>query len=935
MPYTSRTPVLTIRDVTVVPGPFGSAPFTTSQTVPRDEVVTRLADGRIVVVWAGAQYGDNDVRFQILNSAGAALTQPASVFGVEDAAVRYVAVTALADGGFAIRGGSTVQRYDSLGLINAPTVTLPTTTSPFTSTKTSGELASYGTGFVAASITGDETTLVLSFYGANNQFLSQQLVGTSTGGRTIVDPQISVQQGADAASSRVVAVWSEIQEGNRDTGPSRYLVIQVTDGAGQPVGVRIEQGATSVSLIQPDVAFLADGSFIVTWTAGAYSISAGRITLYNTLNHQHFSSDGMALNTATAVNLGAGQAPFSSSIVPLADGGYLLTWTSAGVGHAQQFDAQSARIGGETTFELTDANGAVALSDGRVLVVGGLQFQILSPNINVETGNNADNVFQGTAGDDTYSGVTGNDTIRGGGGNDLLRGDEGNDFLYGDAGNDILVGGTGFDTIDGGDGYDVLLLDKPIGSYFFELTETGFRLWDGAEYDTVTNVEGVYGADGGVYSLTDLQKLSFNALAYLATYADLSNGYGANAAAGYQHYVQYGRAEGRGIGFNPIDYLAANLDLAAGYGYDPITAARHYIEHGRFEGRQTSGFNALIYGASNPDLARLFGTDVNALTLHFIQNGAREGRALSGFDALLYAASNIDLAKAYGTNVTALINHYLTTGADDGRPTHTFDPLIYAAGQADLARAYGTDADAAVRHYINYGIAEGRAASGFDTVAYLLSNSDLAGIGTRAALLHWLTNGADEGRVGDDLFGREQATHALVGGTAQASLEKINDHDWFETSLVAGQETTIRLSGVTTGGGTLTDGLLLLYNEAGVLVATSHGAAGTSDAAITFRPTTSGRYFIVVAGETDTQTGTYRITVSGTAAASLAAGHEDAAASPVHPAGEPMFDIAVDAPARVGADHDQAWILRNTDILGTDPIPANDFGVVQHHDWLI
>ncbi len=207
------------------------------------------------------------------------------------------------------------------------------------------------------------------------------------------------------------------------------------------------------------------------------------------------------------------------------------------------------------------------------MVIGGLQFQILSPNINVEVGNNANNVYQGTSGDDTYNGVTGDDTIRGGTGNDLLRGDEGNDFLYGDAGNDILVGGAGFDTIDGGDGYDVLLLDKPLLSYFVEQTATGFRLWDGAEYDTVTNVEGVYAADGRVYSIADFQKLSFNALAYIAGYPDLANGFGANAAAGYQHYIQSGRAEGRTVRFDGLSYLAANYDLAAGYGYDP--------DHGR------------------------------------------------------------------------------------------------------------------------------------------------------------------------------------------------------------------------------------------------------------------------------------------------------------------------------------------------------------------
>lgn len=482
----------------------------------------------------------------------------------------------------------------------------------------------------------------------------------------------------------------------------------------------------------------------------------------------------------------------------------------------------------------------------------------------------------GGLGDDIFSGDGGVNTLRGGRGDDLLSGDGGDDFLYGDAGDDTLVGGAGFDTIDGGDGHDLLLLDRPIGSYFLEQTTTGFRLWNGAEYDTVTNIEGVRMSDGTVYSLTEFQRLSFNPLAYIAGYADLANGYGANALAGYQHYIQNGLAEGRTVRFNPINYLTANYDLAAGYGYDPFAAATHYIEYGRFEGRRLSGFDPFIYGASNPDLARTYGADPNGLTQQFLEFGAREGRPVSGFNALVYAASNPDIATVFGGNVNGLVGHYLTIGADEGRPTDTFDPLIYAAGQLDLARAYGTDARASVLHYIYNGIREGRAAAGFDSTAYLLSNPDLAGLGSRGALLHWLSNGADEGRVGDSLFGREQTgAHSLDAGVAQASLETAGDHDWFETTLVAGQDTTIRLSGVTTGGGTLTDGWLLLYDEAGVLVASSRGAAGSSDAEILFRATTTGRYFLVVAGETDLETGSYRVTVSGGSAANET-GHSSA-----------------------------------------------------------
>lgn len=843
MPYTSRTSVLNLRDVTVFPADNGPA-------WPSDEVAIRLADGRIVIAWSGSQYGDNDVRFQILNEAGAPLTEPASVFGVETTYRLPVSITLLADGGFAIRGGGVIQRYDSLGVENGPAIALPANAQGHVDFL-GGEISALGEGFVTASARTPGpggNHVILSFYGADSTLQSQQ---TIAGVHWTDDVQLSVRQGADAASTRIVAVWTElIPVLSPRATPGSHVWLQVMDGAGHAIGVKLMLDARTLFSVQPDVAFLADGSFVVSWIysdTSAYGVGPS----LNLIHTQHFSSDGVALNAASPVS-GPVSGSLSSSITPLADGGYLLTWTSGGVGHAQQFDAQSARVGVETTF-VTGANGGVLLSDGRVLVVGGLQYEILSPNINVQSGDGGNNAFQGGAGDDTYDGQAGNDTIRGGAGSDLLIGAGGDDFLYGEAGNDILVGGAGNDVIDGGEGYDLLRLDRTLGDYFIQRTQTGYRIWDGAGYDDVTHVEGVL-VGGTLYDIAEFAGVSFNALAYIAGYADLADGYGADALAGYQHYVQHGRAEGRTVVFDPVSYLAANYDLAVGYGDDPVAAAWHFIEHGRFEGRQTGGFGALIYGASNPDLARIYGTDVEALTRHFVEHGARDGRPLSGFDALLYGATHADLARGYGADATALLNHYLTNGAD-----------------------------------------EGRAAGGFDSVAYLLTYSDLAGIGGRGALLHWLTNGADERRVGDALFGREQgAAHGLTGGTAQAALEQAGDHDWFQFDLVGGTVATLRLSGVTTGGGTLTDGWLRLYDEAGVLVATNRGPGGTSDAEIVFQPTASGRYYLVVAGETDSQTGTYRVTVTSGAEPVAASASDDAAVLGVDVMGDAGWHDPVD-----------------------------------------
>ena len=481
MPYTSRTAVLTLSDsVVTARQQQQTGAFTFAS--PTDQVVTRLADGRIVIVWSGSLYGDNDVRFQILNSAGAPLTAPRSVFGVEDAAIRAVSVAALADGSFVIRGDGQLQRYAASGLPTGPVISVPT--------GAGGEVVALGQGFVVATIGaittgGANYSINLDVYSAQGQLQSQQAIASIAGSSTVRDLQISVRQGADAASTRIVTVWSELPPRFQPSYQSVQVRVQVVDGDGRSIGATLQLGAFNDLInTQPDVAFLADGSFVVCWANGYESRGSG--PFLTQIFSQHFSADGVALGSASAM---AGS--YAPSVTALADGGYLVTWDTVDSGYGQQFDAQGNKVGAQFQFGLADTNGAVLLNDGHVMVIGGLQFQILSPNINVEVGNNANNVYQGTAGDDTYNGVTGDDTIRGGAGNDLLRGDEGNDFLYGDAGNDILVGGVGFDTIDGGDGYDVLQLDKPLLSYFVEQTATGFRLWDGAEYDTVTNVEGV------------------------------------------------------------------------------------------------------------------------------------------------------------------------------------------------------------------------------------------------------------------------------------------------------------------------------------------------------------------------------------------------------------------------------------------------------------
>jgi hypothetical protein len=108
-----------------------------------------------------------------------------------------------------------------------------------------------------------------------------------------------------------------------------------------------------------------------------------------------------------------------------------------------------------------------------------------------------------------------------------------------------------------------------------------------------------------------------------------------------------------------------------------------------------------------------------------------------------------------------------------------------------------------------------------------------------------------------------------LNGLVKGFVETNNDEDWFKTSyLIAGLTYTIDLEGAYTSQGTLSDPLIKgIYNSAGTLVSgvtiVDDVVSGTNkNSRATFTPTTNGNYFLS-AGGYDTNTGTYRLTLSG------------------------------------------------------------------------
>lgn len=307
----------------------------------------------------------------------------------------------------------------------------------------------------------------------------------------------------------------------------------------------------------------------------------------------------------------------------------------------------------------------------------------------------------------------------------------------GNAGDNYLVGNFGRNTLLGGDGNDTIALIN--GFAAFKPEGGTDRVDGGAGNDTLAL--GGYQSD---YQVVTAGERTFIVSSRSATevtgveQASFSN----TAAQSFSSMVATTKA------FDGLSYIAGNADLRAGFGANAGAGVEHFINFGFNEGR-TVTFDALDYIASYADLRAAFGADSTAGATHFINFGAAENRAVT-FDGWSYLAANGDLIRAFGTNEDAAAQHYILYGANENR-TVTFDADAYAAANADLAAAFGSDAEALARHYVAYGFAEGR------------SLGTASGAAAPApALAAAFTGDADHGSVGDAVMVSNPAWHNEV-----------------------------------------------------------------------------------------------------------------------------------------------------------------------------
>ncbi|MBY6066190.1 M10 family metallopeptidase C-terminal domain-containing protein [Leisingera aquaemixtae] len=97
------------------------------------------------------------------------------------------------------------------------------------------------------------------------------------------------------------------------------------------------------------------------------------------------------------------------------------------------------------------------------------------------------------------------------------------------------------------------------------------------------------------------------------------------------------------------------------------------------------------------------------------------------------------------------------------------------------------------------------------------------------------------------------------GDTFHGTLSSGGDRDWVAITLTEGETYEIELSGAASGGGTLSDPYLRLYNGQGSLIRSDDDSGPGYDSAITFTATATGTYYIGAGSYSDNYSGSYTI----------------------------------------------------------------------------
>ena len=466
---------------------YGLGQYTLVNTVQtvgdqKAPTITTLKDGSWVVTWMSQDVnGFYDIYQQRFDSSGQPLGEQAFPvnFQVEDDQ-SFPTIAALEDGGWVVvwmsrdaNTGSSLQaspttmdwniyqqRYDADGnavgtsqFVPVNTYTTDTQSNPSVSGLADG-------GWIVTWQSYNGTT--------NGYDIIQQRYNKD--GAPIGTQSTSVNTAAadNQTNSKVTGLstggWAVVWD-SKDGGTDLNTYVRVFNPKTKTSYPAVKiPGITGSSEGSPSIAALKGGKFVVTWQS-----DKGLDTSGNGIYLKIFTDTGSEVTTIDIlVNETIAGEQTQSSVTMLADGSFLVVWTSTDQGgstHAYQrhFSADGVALSGEAEVgkgqgysqsmpkvtalpanpeDPSDVTWIItweaAHEDGSGLGVYQQKYTATSSN-----------VFKGSADTDAIAGTSAADTIDGGGSDDIMAGSTGNDTYYVDNVGDVVVElkGEGFDTV--------------------------------------------------------------------------------------------------------------------------------------------------------------------------------------------------------------------------------------------------------------------------------------------------------------------------------------------------------------------------------------------------------------------------------------------------------------------------------------------------------
>lgn len=418
--------------------------------------VAALDDGGWIAVWvSGGQDGDsNGVYQQRYDADGAMVGIETRVNTFTTGSQSYSTTTALSDGGWLVAWGSNgqdgdvfgvyQQRYHADGSVFGIETQVNTYTTGVQNEARTTALADGGwvVTWQSTGQDGNDTGIYQQHYNA-----AGSTVGTEIRVNTITTGSQRDSAVSALANGGWITTWVD-QDAN--ISQQRY------DADGDAVETdALVNTYTTAGQVGSRVAGLGDGGWLVAWYSDGQDGSSDGIY------QQRYDADGDSVGAETKVNTYTTGQQNSPSVTALSDGGWVVVWSSFGQdgGHTgiyqQRYDADGIVAGTETlvnTYTTGEQAGATvtALADGSWVVSwtsdgqDGDDYGVYQRHFAADlVGTAAADTLSGTNWSETLSGNNGADTLKGLGGIDSIDGGKGRDKLYGGAAADIFLFETG------------------------------------------------------------------------------------------------------------------------------------------------------------------------------------------------------------------------------------------------------------------------------------------------------------------------------------------------------------------------------------------------------------------------------------------------------------------------------------------------------------